>query len=188
MTKEERAIALTLLISFLYGLSFLIQSGVFILPMPLFPLFSLVAGGYICISNFQVSRVSAGLFISALFFKFLLSTFFLMFVLREQSYFSFLKSAGPEVLKLLYYTLIILGCLKLLLNTLPKRRLIYAITFLVIFSLAFQLKAQYLIGIGFVFVFVLTKIEKDELQVFGLIPLLLAVFEFSEWVFTGFVR
>jgi hypothetical protein len=99
-----------------------------------------------------------------------------------------LKSAGPEVLKLLYYTLIILGCLKLLLNTLPKRRLIYAITFLVIFSLAFQLKAQYLIGIGFVFVFVLTKIEKDELQVFGLIPLLLAVFEFSEWVFTGFVR
>jgi hypothetical protein len=66
--------------------------------------------------------------------------------------------------------------------------LIYAITFLVIFSLAFQLKAQYLIGIGFVFVFVLTKIEKDELQVFGLIPFLLAVFEFSEWVFTGFVR
>ena len=188
MTKEERAVALTLLISFLYGLSFLIQSGVFILPTPLFPLFSFVAGGYICSSNFQVSRVCSGLYISALSIKFLLSTFFLMFVLREEYYDEFMKGAWPEILKLLYYMFIVLGSLKLLLNTLTKRRIFYALLFLALFTLALKLNATYLLGMAFLFVFVFTKMEKDKLQVFGLIPLILGIFDTLDWAFVHFAR
>lgn len=188
MTKEERAVALTLLISFLYGLSFLVQSGVFILPTPLFPLFSFIAGGYICLSNFKISRVCSGLFISALAIKFLLSTFFLMFVLREESYGEFMNSAWPEILKLLYYALIVLGSLKLILNNRTTRRILFALFFLMLFIISLLFNAPFLLGVTFLFVFIITKIEKDELQVFGLIPLILGIFDTLDWAFVLFAR
>jgi hypothetical protein len=83
MTKEQRTIVITLLVCFIYGFSFWMQQGVFIIPTPLFPLFSLIAGGYICYLNYQKNQVLAILTCASLFIDFACSGFAQSIVFNE---------------------------------------------------------------------------------------------------------
>jgi hypothetical protein len=100
MTGEQRSIAVVLLICFIYGFIFWIQTGVFILPTPLFPLFSLIVGFYICALNFESDRYISCFIVLSLLVDFLCSPFFLMFVTNEEKFILFTNSAWLEIAKL----------------------------------------------------------------------------------------
>jgi hypothetical protein len=183
MTKEERAVALALLICFLYGLGYLIQFGVFLLPTPLFPLVSLISGGYICFSSFSAAPKTALIFGSALFLKFLTSTFALMFFLNEETHGVYMKSAIPELLKTGMYLFFIGGSMIVFLRTESRYKYIFLSSFVLIFASSVVFNASALLGTAYLLVFIYSKLGISELQVFGLIHLLLAVFEYSQGIF-----
>jgi len=186
MTKEERAVALGLLVCFLYGLGYLIQDGIFLLPTPLFPLISLLSSGFICWNSFKLAPKIAICFISALTIKLSCSAFLLSFFLNEATFQNFSKSGISELLKVIVYLLILIPSITMLLQGASSRKYYFLAAFLTLFIGALAVNAPYLIAAAYLTVFIYTIVEKTSFSVFGLIPLMLGLFEFSEWIFLQF--
>ncbi len=188
MTKEERAVALTLLICFLYGLSYQIQNGVFLLPTPLFPLLSFAAGGYICVTSFTLSPKMALFFGGALMTHFFFSDFFLMFLLKEDVFLRYSNSAIPEIGKIVYYLCLVGGSSILLMHSTSGSKYLYITFCTLFFAGALILNSPILFASALLTLFVSSKIHHQPASVFGLIPFLLSILEISEWGFLQFTQ
>lgn len=84
MTREERAVILVFLISFLYGLGIFIQSGVFVIPTPLFPVFTFVLSVYFAGLHFRKEKLLSFILVAATFMELSASPIFLSFFLNEE--------------------------------------------------------------------------------------------------------
>lgn len=84
MTREERTVAIIFLINFLFGLANYVQSGVFIVPFPLFPVFTFVISLYFALSHFKEQKIETLLIAFATLFNLIQSQFFLSIFLNEE--------------------------------------------------------------------------------------------------------
>jgi hypothetical protein len=187
MTREERTLALILLVCFIYGMGFWVQSGTFILPSPLFPLFALIGGGFICYLNFREEPIVAVLLSCFLVLQFLFSPFFLLLALKEQQFESIQSSVIPEIVKILSYLAVTCGLGLLMFRHATHLKMIGTGTFLVLFSTAIALNSQVILGLSFLASTLLLRIKNHRTSAFYLIPLLLFILNFSEWLFLRFV-
>ena len=187
MTREERTLALILLVCFIYGITFWVQSGTFILPTPLYPLFALIGGGSICFLNFRKEPIVAVLLSCFLVLQFLFSPFFLLLVLKEQQFESIQASASPEITKILSYLALANGMGLLIFRNATHLKMIGAGTFLLLFSAAVVWNSQVLLAFSFLAATLFLRIKNNQPSAFYLIPLLLVILNLSEWLFLRFV-
>lgn len=186
MNREQRSIAIVVLIIFVYGFSLWLQSGIFIPPTPLFPLFSLVVGSYICFLNYKADRYISIFIAAFLLIEFLFSPFFLMFVFTEEKFIHFTNSAWPELVKLISFLLWFTSGILLLLKVKSVLSKGIIALFLVGFisSITFNSTGLYCFSLLPLLLFY----RKDHVIHFPLhyIAFLLLVLRSVEWIFLRF--
>jgi hypothetical protein len=188
MTKEERVIALTILICFVYGLSCWIESGIFILPTPLFPLFSILTGGYICYLHYKTDKLIS-IFVGVyLLIEFVCSTFLLTFLVSEENQFEFTNSPWIALGKIISSVLFFIsGILYLFKGRSTQSRWLIAV-FAFSFITSFFANSVAFYCLSTITLLILPRYTKVILFPLHLIGLLLLLLRSSEWVFLHFAK
>lgn len=186
MTREQRSIALVMLICLVYGLSFWFSSGIFILPTPLFPLFALISGVYICILNFQSDRLISSFIITSLFIEFVLSPFFITLIVSEEKFEQFEHSLWPDFGRILSFFLFFLSGTLFTLKEKTRQSKWFSAVFMLTFvaSMITNSAGLYCFSISSILLF--SKYNKMIRFPLQYIALLLVLLRSAEWIFLSF--
>lgn len=184
MTKEERAVILVFLISFLYGLGIFIQSGVFIIPTPLFPVFTFVLSVYFAGLHFRKEKLLSFILVAATFMELSVSPVFLSFFLNEESIH---QLEGIDLLKFLSLVFLIVGLGRSLYSpdSMKNNLICFLLCGTLLLSGFLNSFLWYLLSLSFISIMLYVQ-PKREYPV-HLITFSLVVFKSTEWIFMKFV-
>ena len=97
MTREERTVAIIFLVNFLYGFAYFVQAGVFIVPIPLFPVFAFALSIYFCFIHFNEQKGVSVFMALATLLDLLQSPVFMTSFLSEETH---LNNAAVDLIQL----------------------------------------------------------------------------------------
>ncbi|MEY4602770.1 MAG: hypothetical protein RIT43_62 [Bacteroidota bacterium] len=184
MTREERAVAIVFLISFLYGLGIFMQSGVFMIPVPLFPVFAFVLTFYFALLHFKQEKRTSILLLATTFLEMCISPFFSTFFIKEESI------AQPEIIDLIKFLSLLTLTIGLSVaqynsENFRNRLLYFFIGGLLLLSGFLNAFVVYVICLS-VFTIKFYFEPKSKYPVY-LITLSILIFKTTEWVFMKFM-
>jgi len=184
MTREERAVVIVFLISFLYGLGFFLQSGVFMIPVPLFPAFTFVLSLYFARLHFRKEKLLSFILIAATLIELSVSPIFLSFFLNEES---FAQLEGMDLLKFLSRVFLIVGIVRSLYNPESMKNNLICFLSCGILLLSGFLNVFFWYMLSLSFITIMLYFQSKRQYPIHLIALTILIFKSTEWVFLKFV-
>lgn len=107
MTREDRVVSISLLIVLLYAGMILIDKGAFIIPFPLNEYILLIVSTQFAVWNWKMYKLQMILAVSTALFGLISTQLFWTFFMDTQNMEKLLDTPSLDILKLIYYILII---------------------------------------------------------------------------------